>query len=132
MRAITALRRNVLFGLLTLLLSAQVSGAHLHLCFDGQEPPVQLHVLDDAGEDHHDSDLSQPHTDEDVALNDGSSPRDKPLQLDLPPASAGMFPFDPRPATVPVASHRSDNILLFTARDELLPPSRGPPENSRR
>jgi hypothetical protein len=46
------------------LLVARIGGAHLHLCFDGSEPPASLHVLDvglhggvSAGSEHHDYDL---------------------------------------------------------------------------
>ncbi len=128
MRAMTALRRNVLFGLMSLLLSAQLTGAHLHLCFDGQEPPVQLHVLE-TDEGHHASGLSQPHTDEDVALNDTST-RDKPVQFDLPPAAVGAFVHYTAPITTLVAGVRRNDPVPVTARDELLPPMRGPPATS--
>lgn len=43
-------------GLLCLLLiGARISGAHWHLCYDGQEPPIEIHVGDAAlgdGNDH--------------------------------------------------------------------------------
>jgi hypothetical protein len=43
-----------------------VAGAHLHLCFDGLEPPVALHHLADGGNhlDHHSP--QQQHADADV------------------------------------------------------------------
>jgi hypothetical protein len=47
------------------LLLTRLGGTHLHLCFDGSEPPISLHVAD-AG-DHHPGE-SAPHADQDVAL----------------------------------------------------------------
>ncbi len=31
----------------------RLTGAHLHLCFDGTEPPLTLHTADSAHVDHH-------------------------------------------------------------------------------
>jgi hypothetical protein len=31
----------------------RLTGAHLHLCFDGSEPPLTLHTADSAHVDHH-------------------------------------------------------------------------------
>ena len=43
----------------------RVTGAHLHLCFDGSEPPLTLHTADSAHVDHHAGE-SQHHDDLDV------------------------------------------------------------------
>jgi hypothetical protein len=49
-----------------------LAGAHLHLCFDGLEPPVTLHHLADVGPypDHHspERDCSDPAVELDVGL----------------------------------------------------------------
>lgn len=51
------------FLALSLWLLTSFSGAHGHLCFDGQEPPISVHmdVLDDHTKQHFDAhvDLSQ-------------------------------------------------------------------------
>jgi hypothetical protein len=43
----------------------RLTGAHLHLCFDGSEPPLTLHTADSAHVDHHAGD-SHHHDDLDV------------------------------------------------------------------
>jgi hypothetical protein len=109
------------------LLSAQVTGAHLHLCFDGQEPPVQLHMLESAEGHDHASGFSRPHFDEEVSLNGDTSTRNDSLQFELPPATTGSVTFDLRPVVAAAAGLPTDCKLPSTARHELLPPPRGPP-----
>ncbi len=61
---------------------AQLMGAHLHLCFDGSEPPATLHVADtDHHADHHTSDA---HDDLDVSAFGEAIAKLGQLQLDLP------------------------------------------------
>lgn len=48
-------RRNLLLALCGILLLIRISGVHEHLCFDGREPPVSIHLLDSGiehGTDH--------------------------------------------------------------------------------
>lgn len=56
--------------LLTAVLFARLGDAHVHLCFDGQEPPTTMHVMEDAA--HHDGDDAgvSGHNDQDVNLFD--------------------------------------------------------------
>lgn len=54
------------FVALTLWLLASLSGAHGHLCFDGQEPPVSIH-MDVLGE-HTNHAADEQHVDADVDL----------------------------------------------------------------
>ena len=62
-------------------LLARLTGAHLHLCLDGNEPLAQLHVSDNAEVDHHHGD-TQSHEDVDVdALGNALA---KVAKLDLP------------------------------------------------
>lgn len=50
------------------LIMVRVGGAHLHLCFDGTEPPASYHAFDDSV--HHElPDVSVMHQDADVALS---------------------------------------------------------------
>jgi hypothetical protein len=53
--------------LLTLLafVFARLAGAHLHLCFDGSEPPLSVHMAD-SGEIGHHAGATQTHEDVDV------------------------------------------------------------------
>jgi hypothetical protein len=55
--AVTRLSRHptiqptiVLALLCAILVALRIAGAHLHLCYDGSEPPVSLHVSDAGGE----------------------------------------------------------------------------------
>lgn len=55
--------------LFVLVVALRVSGAHVHYCLDGSEPPVSLHVSRDLG--HHpigDDQLDIKHADIDVRL----------------------------------------------------------------
>lgn len=60
-------RRIVLLCFLAAFLAARLSGAHLHLCFDGKEPPAAVHLTDSAYGDHHSHDTSD-HDDRDIDL----------------------------------------------------------------
>lgn len=72
--------KTMAFLALTIWLLASMSGAHGHLCFDGQEPPISVHMdmLADHIE-HHDSDQ---HLDADVDL--GGLALSKLIKIDLP------------------------------------------------
>jgi hypothetical protein len=50
------------------LMAVRTGGAHLHYCFDGQEPPVSVHV-GDAGVHGEAFDVIAAHEDEDVDLS---------------------------------------------------------------
>jgi hypothetical protein len=69
-----ASRRWIIGFALVAFVIARLTGAHLHMCFDGSEPLAQLHVSDTAGVDHHaaESDhhaaVSQTHDDVDVDM----------------------------------------------------------------
>lgn len=111
--------------LLAVLLSARVGGAHLHMCFDGSEPPASLH-FSDAGhhDDHH---AEEAHDDVDVSVMAEAAAKLGKLSLDLPllvaaaliifslwlSAQRPLLPY-PRPWAV------SDPCFL-------RPPLRGPP-----
>ena len=65
-------RHGVVWVCALAFLIAGLLGAHLHLCFDGQEPATALHVLDGDHLDHH-TDVEREHRDIDV------DPLGKPL-----------------------------------------------------
>lgn len=64
------------------LLFARIGGVHLHLCFDGSEPPASLH-FEDSGHhaDHH---LADAHNDRDVSLLADALTKTGKLSLDFP------------------------------------------------
>jgi hypothetical protein len=114
--------------LCALLLATRLGGAHLHLCFDGSEPPASLH-LTDIGLHHGEFDAGSEHQDQDIALADEVLAKLFKSQLDLPALLlAAMFlwgllelaqTYTPRPARgfAPSAAH------------SLRPPPRGPPHS---
>ena len=87
------------------LLLAWVAGAHLHLCFDGQEPSVTLHHLADGGDhlDHHRPE--QQHSDADLDL-DASIRRAPENDADAPAIASTV---------AEALSGVQDSVLLRTA-----------------
>ena len=120
---------------------ARAGGAHLHLCFDGSEPPASVHLSAGAHhadghagfhEHHGDHDAGEVHNDLDVPLAD--SPLAKPGKLvqDLPLfllAAVALFAFLGSPRQRP--RFREPPALLPWALLHLLPPLRGPPADGR-
>ena len=108
------------------LLAVRVSGVHLHLCRDGQEPPAAVHLSDAGDHDDHHAPADEPHADLDVLFDDGIAKTAKSL-FDLP-SLAG-------PAAAPYvlvalqgAVWTQDRRTIFRTVSRLLrPPSRGPP-----
>jgi len=110
----------------------RVGGAHLHLCFDGSEPPATLHLENDGGVHHsHEGQGAMAeveHQDMDVALADDVLVKKSGLDFDfLALIAAAVFLLYSLPQLlcrlsgiellVPVAAHRA----------HLRPPLRGPP-----
>lgn len=107
--------------------------AHIHYCFDGQEPPAAVHLSD--GVDH-------AHEHPGHQANDPAGHEDDhdDLDLDLPnQALAKVFKYD-QPAIVPLPTWHapihaaataalSPHVLAPHAPDppHTQPPSRGPP-----
>lgn len=107
-------------------LSVHVSGVHLHLCRDGQEPPATMHLADAGNHDEHHAPADSEHSDVDVGLDAGLAKAAKSL-TDLP-ALAGPVadPF------VLAAVHRAVWAPFGPAQSRvhprfLRPPLRGPP-----
>jgi hypothetical protein len=119
-------RKCVVLLLSGVLLLLQISGAHLHLCFDGQEPPVSLHVLD-AGAEHIPGFAFSQHQDEELDVGLASLIKKSLADFDAPPIPS---------AIVVLQSASPSRYLLKTSWDDrpvpnniirLLPPLRGPP-----
>jgi hypothetical protein len=101
---------------------------HVHYCFDGQEPPAAVHLVDSTHHDHelpgHDSSGSE-HDDLDIDLPNQALA--KVCKLDAPamaPTLTYIFTFDAPSGTAPIAYHAAP-----PAPDPhfILPPPRGPP-----
>lgn len=110
-----------------MLLSARVDGAHLHLCLDGQESPVSVHLVDD-GLDHHAPSVSAPHHDQDISLFTDAIAKSTKLKVDLPPMLLAVL----LSLLLLVSYTRAPLLrrrvkLTTTAVTDLLPPLRGPP-----
>jgi hypothetical protein len=106
----------------------RVGGAHLHLCLDGGEPPVSVHLSADTGADHPEPGVGQGHHDQDVSLSGEVLAKKIDGALQLPvllvaalvlflmrPVGGSLIPRD-RTALVP-------RVAVFHIR----PPLRGPP-----
>lgn len=113
------------------MVALRVGGLHVHMCLDGSEPPMSLHVAD-SGVHHLDEvTVGEPHEDRDLALASDLVVK-KPfgdLDLSLLAAFGVLLLFllvRPRellsfsPLLVPVRS----------ARTRLRPPLRGPPAHA--
>ena len=106
----------------------RVAGLHLHLCLDGSEPPVSMH-LEDSGVHHLDeSGAGESHTDRDLPIASDVVVKKPVDTLDLSLLGAlcalllyllarlrELVAFSPLPARV------------RSARARLRPPLRGPP-----
>jgi len=105
----------------------RIGGTHLHLCFDGSEPPISVHSAD-SGLHHDVAVASQPHSDQDISLGAEALVKKSSAALDLA-ALAFVFalllfflPRTPNPLPDFFAPPR-----LSPARIRLRPPLRGPP-----
>lgn len=76
----------VFFSVLSLLFVSSI-GTHLHVCFDGQEPPLSVHVLDVDHIDLHGNDAAHDDLDIDPL---GKAPP-KPFHSDLPVLALAMM-----------------------------------------
>lgn len=108
-------------------LAVRVSDTHLHLCFDGHEPPASVHFADASL--HHDAHHEgEGHADKDVNLfhaafvkKSGVDSDDLPLLAVV--AILGLL----IPAFLAPQSFGSPQIRAAGPRFYLRPPLRGPP-----
>jgi hypothetical protein len=77
-----------LAALAVLFASVTNAHAHVHLCFDGQEPPATIHGSHDSGVAHH-GDEQGNHDDLDIDLRDEGVA--KSFKPDLPAVTAAYF-----------------------------------------
>ena len=114
--------KALVFLALVIWLIASWSGAHGHLCFDGQEPPMTVHM--DALSEHLQHDSSEQHVDADVDLSQFLIV--KIVKVDLPwliAAALLLVLFFKQPA-----SFVTFYVRVFSSRlIGLRPPLRAPP-----
>ena len=104
-----------------------VSGAHLHLCFDGGEPPATFHAVED-GSAHDAPALNGTHDDKDVSLEGVALAKKQDRGLDLPIALAAVALVIRMPVTTPVPRFDIDVATPTLPRiARILPPLRAPP-----
>ena len=116
-----------LLTLLCVLLLLRVEGAHLHLCFDGNEPPASIHLLDIGI--HHGSEpgMSAPHQDQDVSLSDEALFKASQPGFDFPPVLLAALLLWALLRTPIRLTPPSSTPVAPSASRVLLPPLRGPP-----
>jgi hypothetical protein len=108
-----------------------VNGAHLHLCFDGGEPPATVHSMQDGGvhhEDGGDGAADSVHHDLDVSIPSSALVKKFKGSGDLPALIAAAFVLFRVPA-VDAAVPAPDRAAMRVPRPlvRILPPSRAPP-----
>ena len=115
---------RVILLLCVTLLVTRVAGNHLHLCFDGSEPPVSFHTL---GVDalHVDEDLE--HNDQDISLPNATLAKVASFLIDSALIATLLLcivqllrPQSIRPASI-------ERYVEHSILHLLLPPLRGPP-----
>jgi hypothetical protein len=121
--------RLVLLICSVMLLVLRVGGAHLHLCFDGQEALATVHLLD-GGQEHREDGGPERHQDEN--LDDGASSLVKSFGADndapvLP--TTGFLAFITLTAAT-IAPVDRLRLPSFDTGTCLLPPPRGPPDTT--
>jgi hypothetical protein len=110
------------------IMAMPVSGAHLHLCFDGGEPPTTFHAVED-GSAHADEAAPGAHNDKDVSLQQGVTlAKKQDGAFDLP-AALTVAAFVLRlPVTAPAPVVDTDVASPPPLRvSRVLPPLRAPP-----
>jgi hypothetical protein len=115
----------MLWILLFVLILVRMGDAHVHLCFDGQEPPRALHIADDRGSHTHEGEPDHVCADVsamDAALAKKSAASDDALPIRLTAAAWLLLPPEVRIEAPPVIQNPLPPQPFLS-----LPPSRGPP-----
>jgi hypothetical protein len=119
-------RFTCLWLVLAFIVVGQLGGAHLHLCFDGQEPASAVHMSD--GDIHDDAHhLENEHVDKDVELFNATMVSKADFSSDLLIPCCGLLLFL---LPLPVRTHAPPTRAEATAQPAhffLRPPLRGPP-----
>ncbi|MGK2942352.1 MAG: hypothetical protein ACSLFJ_11840 [Immundisolibacter sp.] len=106
------------------LLFVRLGGAHMHLCFDGGEPPASLHVTDASHHaEHHDG---QDHVDRDVSLLGDALTKFGKSSLDQPLLLAAFWLVVLLLARLRIRPAEPPRVAIYPPRF-CRPPPRGPP-----
>jgi len=110
------------------ILVMRVGGAHLHLCLDGSEPPVSVHLTDDAGLDASHVGAGKTHHDQDVSLSGEvlAKKLDGALQLPVLLIAAVLLFLVPL-VSVPVVPRDRTTLIHSIPIFRIRPPLRAPP-----
>ena len=119
---------RVLLTLLAFAIAAMpVSGAHLHLCFDGGEQPATLHLAEDGGQ-HSDPGAHGKHNDADLELGAPAIAKKASAGADLPVlATLAVVLFHVPASSPPVLPQSDDTAVVVFSAYRILPPLRAPP-----
>jgi len=108
------------------ILAMPMGGAHLHLCFDGNEPAASLHAVDNGV--HHAGGAAPVHHDVDVQLGDSATGKKLSGSADGLALIAAAFIVFRLPSTgAVVVPHGRADTRLPVPDTRLLPPLRAPP-----
>lgn len=108
-------------------LAMPVNGAHLHLCFDGSEPPTTVHLIEDGDDHYSDASLDGAHRDADVSLDGVALAKKFDGALDLPSLLTAVLLMRV-PVEAPVLLPDLEvPVAAATSIVRRLPPLRGPP-----
>ncbi|WP_420465418.1 hypothetical protein [Panacagrimonas sp.] len=113
--------------LCALLLVMRVGGAHLHLCFDGSEPPVAVHLLD-AGLHHGEPCVDGGTRDKDVPVGENVLIKLPKLGLeDVPALLLAVLVLWCLLKAPEAPAARSARSVAWSDVHSIRPPPRGPP-----
>jgi hypothetical protein len=120
-------RWPIVLGALAVLFAGLTNAhAHVHLCFDGQEPPASVHTHGTHGErTHHAFDETDGHDDRDVDLE--SQALAKSLKPDLPLALLAIVALLPPTADGTAMAIAAAGEIAGADPPFLRPPLRAPP-----
>lgn len=114
------------------LVALRVGGLHVHMCLDGSEPPLSLHVADSGI--HHLDEIAagEAHTDRDLAIASDLAVKKPFADVDLPLIVAfGVLLWFVLARPRELLRFSSPPVRIRSARNRLRPPQRGPPRTAR-
>jgi len=127
MRRSSRYARFLLWTVVLAVFTVRASDTHLHLCFDGQEPPTTVHFAD-ASVHHDDAHDGEEHADKDFDPFVGLLLKISGTDSDAAPApcvAVLVILIPPASDSVPVAS--DSRAPAIDPPFYLRPPLRGPP-----
>lgn len=105
----------------------RVGGTHWHLCFDGREPAVSIHLADSSFE-HSATGVESQHHDQNVEIGLASLLKHGSADFDIPPVLIVAFLFAAAVPKRALPRARRTPAPPWSGLSLLLPPLRGPPE----